>query len=141
MVCITHPKNGKVISTFQIPNDEHLESVALSRAPTLVAAGTVEGKLFVWDLNSSRQLRCFDFAGGVIKLLWHKITTKMVLTAACLDGTVQVWNVGTGSSKVLSGHTNHVLDFQTTQEDTRVVTASEDGTCLVFDTTDLYTSV
>lgn len=140
MVCVTHPKNGKVLGSFQV-GEGHLEAAALSGSPTLVAAGTLEGKLFIWDLNSSRQLKCIDCGGGLIQLQWHVMSTKKVLVAASLDGSLQVWNTMSGGNKIMTGHTNHVLGFSKTKDDTKIATCSEDGTCKVFDVTGVYDSV
>ena len=74
---------------FAIVSDIRAYTSLLPRSPTLVAAGTLEGKLYIWDLDSSRQLKCFDCNGGLIQLQWHGLKTKRILVVGALDGTVQ----------------------------------------------------
>lgn len=107
---MTGSEDGKVMianSTGALcnlfPNSGSVEALAFSREDelTLVACGTLEGKLSLWDVN--RQIIRFECQNenptGITKILWAPNHT---LLCATLDGSIRMFDGLTGRSKVSS---------------------------------------
>lgn len=98
----------------------------------LAASADLDGIVHIWDMDrSTLRTTCQGHEATVVKVLWHP--TLPLLYSASLDSTVRVWD-GRSSrcERVFRGHHDAILDFSITPDGQTIVTASDDGTSLVF---------
>ncbi|KAJ3262276.1 hypothetical protein HK103_002689 [Boothiomyces macroporosus] len=120
----------KIIGKLDDHSDS-VETVQFSPALNFVAAGSVDGKLQVWDYQSMKQRFTGTHDEAITKVSFTPDGTKLV--SASVDGTLKVWDVRTGELlRTLKGHQNTVLDFDIRKDGEIVVTGSDDGTSMVF---------
>lgn len=129
--CVSNPKLGKVVGSFDL-SEHSIESVSFSvTAPLMLAAGDLQGGLFIYDVTTGRKMHKLQCSDGVVKLAWHP--TKHVVVTASVDGKLQVWDCSAGvMTSELTGHVGHILDFSLSPDGTKVVTCGEDETCRIF---------
>ncbi|OMH82609.1 putative WD repeat-containing protein [Zancudomyces culisetae] len=130
---IFHASRGTVVATYQQNDGESVECVGLQQ--NLAAAGTSDGQLCVYDINTSRLRSRFlhEEAAAVTKLKW--IDSHLIVSSSA-DGTVRVWDARSSDSKhavrEFKGHDDTVLDFDISPDGQHVVSGGDDGCCLVF---------
>ncbi|RKO85334.1 angio-associated migratory cell-like protein [Blyttiomyces helicus] len=97
----------------------------------LAATGSVDGSIAIWDVSTLRLRHAVSHDDAVTKLQWHANTP--LFTSVSADRTVRCWDGRTGAMRLQrSGHQDTILDLAVSRDGTRIVTASDDGTCLVF---------
>lgn len=137
--------NGKIVWKFTVevpaPMEEteesddnnnmienSIESVGICKTLAIVACCTVNGQVFLWDLNTHALRHKFAYDVGFSKIMWDE---KEKLFASALDGTVHEWD---GRSmeliKKYEGHESEVLDFCLNKN--ILLTASQDQSVKVF---------
>ncbi|KAJ1987848.1 60S ribosomal subunit assembly or modification protein [Coemansia spiralis] len=122
--------NGNILGTLD-GSTESVEAVGLCSVLPLAATGSVDGTLGIWDVNTMRLRTTLKHDDAVTKLLWHHNTP--LLTSVSMDCTVRTWDARTGDNvRVWKGHQEGIMDFAMTADGATVVTASDDGCCLVF---------
>ncbi|KAJ1815399.1 60S ribosomal subunit assembly or modification protein [Coemansia sp. RSA 2598] len=122
--------NGSVLGSLENAT-ESVEAVGLCSALPLAASGSVDGSLSIWDINTMRLRTTLNHDDSVTRLLWHE--NSPMLTSVSMDCTVRTWDARTGDCvRVSKGHQEGIMDFALTRDGHTVVTASDDGCCLVF---------
>jgi WD40 repeat protein len=97
-----------------------------------VAGITQNGKLVVWRLDRpARPERVFDGHRGHINALAYARDGRIATGGA--DRTVRIWNDRTGSHVLLRGHTDEVTTVVFTNDGSRVLSTSSDGTLRLWD--------
>jgi WD40 repeat protein len=110
-------------------------SVAFSPDGTKLAAGSYDGPVCIWNVETGVFLHSSaDHAGGVYSVAFSPDGTK--LAAGSYDGPVCIWNVETGVFlHSLAGHTDGVDSVAFSPDGTKLATGSGDGTVRIwFDT-------
>ena len=100
--------------------------------PWLVSGGT-DGRVVVWDLSvqAKRSVLMHPDSEAVVRCLF--LPQSVHLITACADGKVRKWDVRASQmEKALTGHQDAILDMALLHDGKRVVTASDDGTCRIF---------
>lgn len=156
------PQAGAILASLAVQGDS-IESLAFSPQPnTLLAAGSVDGSIAVFDSARSfvvrKHIRGAHEGESVVKVDFVKSATSQpgmhgwLLTSCGLDGVVRRWDLrgATASSanmqsgaavsgllKEWRGHAGGegggVLGFVQGETGERVVTAGDDGVVLVFE--------
>ncbi|KAJ1848145.1 60S ribosomal subunit assembly or modification protein [Coemansia sp. RSA 2703] len=122
--------NGTVLGSLENAS-ESVEAVGLCEALPLAATGSVDGSLSIWDINTMRLRTTLNHDDSVTRLLWHD--KSPLLTSVSIDCTVRTWDSRTGECvHVWKGHQEGIMDFALSRDGKTVVTASDDGCCLVF---------
>ncbi|KAJ2121520.1 60S ribosomal subunit assembly or modification protein [Coemansia sp. RSA 720] len=122
--------NGTILGSLENAT-ESVETVGLCDTLSLAATGSVDGSLSIWDINTMRLRTTLKHDDSVTRLQWHK--DSPMLTSVSMDCTVRLWDSRTGDCvRVSRGHQEGVLDFALSNDGSMVVTASDDGCCLVF---------
>jgi WD40 repeat protein len=128
--------SGKLVRTLEVPDEgvyTAVVSVAVSPDGTLVAAGSKDRTVRIWDLSSGEPIATLDgHAGYVNEVRFSGDGSSLV--SASEDGTIRQWQVvrGPGGHRsrelcMLPGHTGPVTAIATGMED-QVFSASSDGT-------------
>ncbi|KAJ2477977.1 60S ribosomal subunit assembly or modification protein [Coemansia sp. RSA 2320] len=123
--------NGSVLGSLNNASDS-VEAVALSAGSLpLAATGSVDGSLSIWDVNTLRLRATLRHDDSVTRVMWHD--DAPLLTSVSMDATVRTWDARSGDCvRVWRGHQAGILDAALARDGRSVVTASDDGCCLVF---------
>lgn len=134
-----HGKAASASSSDADPDEvgkSTVEAVLLSPPDqNILITGTLEGTVSIWDIASQVSRHSVKVGDGVVKMQWRKGDQSAgQILIATLHGKVVILDYRSGT--VLgecSGHTDAILDFSQSEDGQRVVTASDDGSCKVFD--------
>ncbi|RKP17106.1 WD40 repeat-like protein [Rozella allomycis CSF55] len=120
----------KVVGTL-MGHEDAVEAVKFSNFLPFIATGGMDGNLIVWDVQSCQPRQKMVHDGGIVKLEW--IEDSPLIVSVSVDCNVRVWDSRTGEClKIFKGHENTILDFAKSKDGKTIVTASDDGNCLVF---------
>jgi len=122
---------------------ESIESVTFVETSFGGTAGTVavtagtDGKACVWDTNTMRLRATLEHADAITNLLAHAAPNGHFLTTSSSDRTLRTWDLRNGT--LMREHKGHqgVINSAALVASTgggKVVSASDDGVCLVFAT-------
>ncbi|EGO53195.1 hypothetical protein NEUTE1DRAFT_92301 [Neurospora tetrasperma FGSC 2508] len=153
---------GAILASLAVQGDS-IETLAFSPLPqTLLAAGSVDGSIAVYDTSRSfavrKHIRGAHDGEAIVKVDFVKSATSQpgthgwLLTSCGLDGVVRRWDLrgATASQQTVQGGTavsglmkewrghsggegGGVLGFVQGETGERVVTAGDDGVVLVFE--------
>ncbi|KAI5804393.1 WD40-repeat-containing domain protein [Geopyxis carbonaria] len=132
---------GKVLATLHT-HSESVESLSFHPSIPLLASGSVDGKIGLYDAAKGYSVRRMlqGHEDAVVKIEFADVPGEWILTSCGIDGTVRRWDARAGEQLAsLKGHLGGngaegeggVLGFVQTKD--RVVTAGDDGVALVFD--------
>lgn len=125
--------NSKRIFGLLRGHTDSVESLALSETFSLLATGSLDATVKIWDLNTLQLRSTLNHEGGIVKVLWDQSESSPLIYAASLDRRIKVWDARTGDwIHTFSGHLQHVLDFEITSDGRHLVSASDDSLCLVY---------
>jgi WD40 repeat protein len=117
------------VREFELPNDEVVQRVAFSPDGHKVAAGTLSGRLWIWDIENGRKPRKIQatvnslLKGGVLSLAFSPDGKRILLGGA--DTTVQLCDSERGEIlKVLKGHRGPVWSVAFFKDGKRALSGS-----------------
>jgi len=132
-----------LVMTISVPHREQVVCVALSWNDEYIAAGLLDGNVFVWNsLTGTRFKGPFnarttdqDFVSSVA--FSHD---GLRLASGSSDGRIWIWDLTTGQEAVvggqtraLEGHTWTVSALSFSKDDKQLISGSADRTVLVWD--------
>lgn len=128
---ITDISTGATVGRLRSPST--VRSIDLSPDGSLLAAGSDEGPVWIWDLNSRKLIATLeghsDYVGNV---RFNADGSRLISVSD--DRTAIIWDVATGAPVAkLIGHTAPVSDGDFSPDSTYAVTSSEDGTVRAWD--------
>ncbi|KAJ3047704.1 hypothetical protein HK097_011286 [Rhizophlyctis rosea] len=127
---LVHLGNGRILASLDGHTDS-VETIGFCNTMPWAATGSVDGTISIWDVTTMQIRSTLRHDDAVTKVIWHE--TAPLLTSASTDKTVRVWDARTGEClKVWRGHQAPIMDLAITRDGNRAVTASDDGTALVF---------
>ncbi|KAF7797103.1 hypothetical protein EIP86_008295 [Pleurotus ostreatoroseus] len=101
---------------------------------TVVTGGT-DGKACIWDLGTMRLRATLEHQDAITTLLNLPAPKSRLLVSASADRTLKTWDARTGMLlKEHKGHRAPVLGAALGSQGSVVVSAGDDGVCLVFPT-------
>ncbi|KAI0029710.1 WD40 repeat-like protein [Vararia minispora EC-137] len=99
-----------------------------------VVTGATDGKACVWDLNTNRLRTLLTHQDSVTSLHVHPTKAHLLISASA-DGALRTWDVRTGTLlREHKGHRGAVLGASLAMGGDVILSASDDGKCLVFAT-------
>lgn len=99
----------------------------------LVASGTLQGKITIWDITKQTVRAECDDGGHPTGVTVAKWLPEMTLVVGTLDGTIKLFDGRSGQSKLyLHGHVAEIYDLQYSKESNIILTTSEDKTAKIF---------
>ena len=130
-----------------VPFTERITCIALACDDSILALGTAEGRIFLWEVTTGRQVTTAQSHFQAVSVLAVDPTSNFLLSAS-EDSTAQVWSLPSLLSfanasvdpltpiRTFSAHRTKISALavgHSTTFSNFAVSASEDGTCHVWD--------
>ncbi|TKA61983.1 hypothetical protein B0A55_09985 [Friedmanniomyces simplex] len=130
-----------------VPFTEHITCLTLACDDTVLILGTAEGRIFLWETCTGRQLTTLQAHLQAVTVVVVDSTSNFLLSASA-DSTVHVWsipgllsfaNVGTQGLTPLRTFTSHRTEVtalaigHSASFSNFAVSISKDQTCLIWD--------
>lgn len=110
-----------------------VNSVAYSRDGRIIASGSNDNTVKLWDAASGRELRSFGGHSEQVTSVAFSPDGK-TLSSASWDKTVKLWDVASGRElKTLTSHTDLVWSVAFTPDGTTLASSSRDETIRLWD--------
>ncbi|EPQ54103.1 WD40 repeat-like protein [Gloeophyllum trabeum ATCC 11539] len=101
----------------------------------IVVTGATDGKICIWDLATMRLRASVNHEDAVVCLLAHPPPQSHLIVSASADKTLRTWDARTGTLvRSHKGHHGPVLACALGLDGKVLVSAGDDGVCLVFAT-------
>ncbi|KAH7884730.1 ribosome biogenesis protein Sqt1 [Phlebopus sp. FC_14] len=114
---------------------QFVDLTGTSSGPGVVVTGGTDGKACIWDISTMRLRATLEHQDAITALLAHPSPKGHVIISASADKTLKTWDARTGILiKEHSGHRAPVLGASLGLGGSVVVSAGDDGVCLVFTT-------
>ncbi|KAH9039707.1 ribosome biogenesis protein Sqt1 [Lactarius hengduanensis] len=105
-----------------------------SSAPAAPVGAGTDGKVCIWDLNTNRLRTTLEHKDAVTSLLVHPTKPHLVISSSA-DHTLRTWDARAGALvREHKGHQELINGAALGRNGEIVVSAGDDGACLVFDT-------
>ncbi|KAI0300934.1 WD40-repeat-containing domain protein [Russula brevipes] len=99
-----------------------------------VVTGATDGKVCIWDLNTSRLRTTLEHKDAITSLLAHPTKPHLVISSSA-DHTLRTWDARAGALvRESKGHQDLINSAALGHSGEVVVSAADDGACLVFGT-------
>jgi ribosome assembly protein SQT1 len=103
----------------------------------VVVTGGTDGKACIWDLSTMRLRATLEHQDAVTSLLAHPSPKGYLLVSGSADKTLRTWDARTGTLvREHKGHRGPILGAALGLNGDVVISAGDDGVCLVFTTTE-----
>eukprot|EP00884_Botryococcus_braunii_P004134 jgi/Botrbrau1/13721/Bobra.0356s0002.1 len=130
-IFLTQLTTGKVLASMSGHTDS-VEAIRVCKHIPVIASAGIDGKLILWDAARHVVRGTCEHPEAVVALVIHE--TQPWAVTACLDGIVRVWDIRTGQLlRSTRGHGQGIQDVVLNPAGNKVLTASDDHTCKVFD--------
>ncbi|KAF9223395.1 ribosome biogenesis protein Sqt1 [Gyrodon lividus] len=101
----------------------------------VVVTGGTDGKACIWDVSTMRLRATLEHQDAVTTVLAYPAPKSHLIVTASADKTLKTWDARTGMlAKEHTGHHGPVLSASLGLQGSVVVSAGDDGVCLVFTT-------
>jgi ribosome assembly protein SQT1 len=103
----------------------------------VVVTGGTDGKACIWDLSTMRLRATLEHQDAVTSLLAHPSPKGYLVVSGSADKTLRTWDARTGTLvREHKGHRGPILGAALGLKGDVVISAGDDGVCLVFTTTE-----
>ena len=111
---------------------DYVSCVAISPDSRLVASGSGDHTVKLWDAATGQEMRFRGHAGGLFSVAFSPDGRS--LASASQDRTVRIWDVATGKEvHTLRGHPGAVLSVAYSRDGRRLASAGFDGSVKIWD--------
>lgn len=134
------------VRTVAKAHEAPMAVMAIDPTSSLLATGSADGTVKVWDMAGGFCTHVFRGHGGVISALcWHVSSARgtqkrtVQLFTGCVDGKVRVWDLQGGAQAtskpvaVLSGHASVVRGLGVSPDGRTLVSGARDQTLVFWD--------
>lgn len=133
---------GEVVGTLgghtegeSIEAVQFIDLTGSATGPGVAATGATDGKICIWDLSTMRLRATLTHEDAITCLLAHPPPKSHLLVSGSADRTLRTWDARTGTLlREHKGHHGAVLGAALGLSGSVVVSAGDDGACLVFTT-------
>ena len=114
-------------------HENAVQSLAYSRQQLLLASGSADRTVRVWNLDTLALKRSYRGPRDFVTSVAFSQSGKL-LAAGSLDGRIQVWSVlSSRRLRALNGHRGRIADIAFSPSGDQLASAGEDGTVRVWD--------
>jgi WD40 repeat protein len=86
-----------------------VHGLAISPSGALIASGSFDGTVRLWDIANARELRCFNGHLGVVNCVAFSPDGWRIISAGSADRVLRLWDTETGQQLCrMEGHTDNV---------------------------------
>ncbi|KAF8442332.1 WD40-repeat-containing domain protein [Boletus edulis BED1] len=101
--------------------------------PGIVVTGGTDGKACIWDVSTMRLRATLEHQDAITNVMAPPSPNNHLVVTASADKTLKTWDARTGTLvKEHTGHHGPVLGASLGLQGSVVVSAGDDGVCLVF---------
>ena len=126
-------------SRAQNPLEGHtdaVESVAFSPDGMLLASGSVDGTVKLWNIETRRNTDTFEGHTDVVSSVAFSPDGMLLASGSSVDGTVKLWNVQADTNiAILEEHTDVVSSVAFSPDGTLLASGSVNGEILLWNVT------
>ncbi len=131
LVKVWREQSGIWVSGTVLQPRAVVTAVAFNAQGTLLAAGSREGSVQVWDAATGVNKGAQNFRMPVSQVVFSPEGERLLVRTG--DRNAILWVIGTAMPVTLRGHTGDILDVAFGADGQTVATASADGTARVWD--------
>ena len=138
VICIWDATTGENLRFMRenAPNGLHwVNTVAFSVDSKILASGSEDGNLYLWDVETGKKLKTLTEATENVFSVAFSSDGK-TLASGNAGNTIRLWDIATGEKlKTLTGHTNWVFSVAFSPDGQTLASGSWDKTIRLWDTT------
>jgi len=108
-------------------------TVAISPDKNVIATGTVNGEIILWDGILSKQIEVLKGHKGWVRSVVFHPTKSNILASGAADHSVRLWNLETGDVQILIGHTDWVRSVVFSPDGSVVASAGSEGKVILWE--------
>jgi WD40 repeat protein len=133
LVRVGDPKSGALLPKREIANPDTINSIAVSAGGKYFATGSVDGTIRVWDSKNFSQACELHQAENVHTLAFHPSDETLLLSVS--GKTAALWRVPDAILRFECKHEDEINAAAFDSRGSRILTASNDRACRLWDAT------
>ena len=134
MVCIDDLYTGEVIDLLkdEMSSDIRFASLSHDEKHLIIVTKQRFNNIEMWNVSTGKRIKCFEGHVEETNTAFISNNSKYILSAS-LDKTVRIWDVESGTARILEGHTDYVLYAIFSPDGKIIASASKDCTIRLWD--------
>lgn len=121
----------KMLEKKFLKQEGNVMSVDISSDKMLIAAGSDDNFLRIWDVNTGELKACTNGHVGTVNMVKFTNDNRYILTAG--DRIIRMWDISAKLTKTFKGHVTHVWSFDVDNNEKRLVSGSYEDKIKVWD--------